>query len=69
MTGVQTCALPISQALKTSATLHEVLLADARVMQHLSTEVLSQLFDPAHYLGEALAFADRVLADHRQRKA
>ena len=58
-----------AQALKTSATLHEVLLADARVMQHLSTEALSQLFDPAHYLGEALAFADRVLADHRQRKA
>jgi 3-carboxy-cis,cis-muconate cycloisomerase len=58
-----------AQALKTSATLQDVLLADARITQHLSTETLAQLFDPAHYLGEALALTDRVLNDHRQRKA
>ena len=58
-----------AEALRTSATLQEVLRADSRVMQHLSNESLAQLFDPAHYLGEALAFTDRVLAAHRQRKA
>lgn len=58
-----------AEALGTSATLHEVLRADSRVMQHLSKESLAQLLDPAHYLGEALAFTDRVLAAHRQRKA
>ncbi len=58
-----------AQALRTSATLHDVLLGEKRVMQHLDAEILAQLFDPAHYLGEALAFTDRVLDDHRQRKA
>lgn len=58
-----------AQALRTSTTLQDVLRADSRVMQCLSTEALAQLFDPAHYQGEALALTDRVLALHRQRKA
>ncbi len=58
-----------TQALSTSSTLRDVLQSDARVMQYFSAEALAALLDPAHYLGEALAFSDRVLELHRQRKA
>ncbi len=58
-----------AETFRTSAPLQQVLRADPRVMQHLSAEALAQLFEPAHYQGEALAFTDRVLAAHRQRKA
>ena len=58
-----------TEALRSASSLHEVLQSDSRVTQHLSSEALAQLFDPAQYLGEALAFTDSVLAAHRQRKA
>jgi adenylosuccinate lyase len=54
--------------LRSNATLQEVLQVDSRVTQHLNTHALEQLFDPSQYLGEAIAFTDRVLAAHRQRK-
>ena len=57
-----------AEALRSNATLQEVLQVDSRVTQHLNTHALEQLFDPSQYLGEAIAFTDRVLAAHRQRK-
>ena len=57
-----------AEALRSNATLQEVLQVDSRVTQHLNTQALEQLFDPSQYLGEAIAFTDRVLAAHRQRK-
>ena len=57
-----------AEALQSNATLQEVLQVDSRVTQHLNTQALEQLFDPSQYLGEAIAFTDRVLAAHRQRK-
>ena len=56
------------KASRTSVTLQDVLCADDRVLQYLNTDALAALFDPAHYLGQALAFTDRVLELHRQRK-
>jgi 3-carboxy-cis,cis-muconate cycloisomerase len=45
----------------------EVLAADAEVAKHLDGAALARLADPAHYLGEALAVVDRVLAAARER--
>jgi adenylosuccinate lyase len=35
----------------------------------IAPDRLAELFDPVRYTGEAAAFADRVLAAHRQSKA
>ncbi|MFM8466083.1 MAG: 3-carboxy-cis,cis-muconate cycloisomerase [Oxalobacteraceae bacterium] len=56
-----------AEALRTGITLQEVLQSDSRVAEHLSSTALAQLFDPEQYLGEAIAFTDRVLAAYRQR--
>jgi 3-carboxy-cis,cis-muconate cycloisomerase len=47
--------------------LTEMLAADAEVAKHLDSAALARLADPAHYLGEALAVVDRVLAAARER--
>jgi 3-carboxy-cis,cis-muconate cycloisomerase len=52
-------------ALASGQTLFDVLCADARVTQHLSTSQLRALLDPANYAGQAHAFVDAVLALHR----
>jgi 3-carboxy-cis,cis-muconate cycloisomerase len=45
----------------------EVLAADPDVARHLDGGALARLADPAHYLGEAQAVVDRVLAVARRR--
>jgi 3-carboxy-cis,cis-muconate cycloisomerase len=45
----------------------ETLGADPDVARHLDGAALARLADPAHYLGEALAVVDRVLAVSRER--
>jgi 3-carboxy-cis,cis-muconate cycloisomerase len=45
----------------------ELLRADPEVAKHLDAAALARLADPAHYLGEALAVVDRVLAVARDR--
>ncbi len=57
------------QAVESGRPLFEVLKSDPRMPEGFSASRLEALFDPAHYLGEASAFVDRVLAHHRQRKA
>ena len=57
------------QAVESGRTLFEVLKSDLRMPEGFFVSRLEALFDPAHYLGEASAFVDRVLAHHRQRKA
>jgi 3-carboxy-cis,cis-muconate cycloisomerase len=52
------------EAVRTGATLFDVLAADATVSAHLSRDALAQLLDPAHYVGEAHAYVDAVLALH-----
>ncbi len=49
--------------------LAQVLAADPVVTEALGPEQLAGLLDPVRYTGEAAAFADRVLAAHRQAKA
>ncbi len=57
-----------AQALAQRSTLQQVLAAEPRVSALLSPEQLAACFDPARYLGQAEAFADRVLTVHRERK-
>jgi 3-carboxy-cis,cis-muconate cycloisomerase len=52
-------------ALASGQTLYDVLSADTRVTQHLSSSQLRALLDPANYAGQAHAFVDAVLALHR----
>jgi 3-carboxy-cis,cis-muconate cycloisomerase len=56
------------QAVATQRTLYEVLAADPVVTHHLPADRLRGLFDPAHYVGEAHAFVDAVLALHAARE-
>ena len=57
------------QAVESDRSLLEVLKSDPRMPQEFFSPRFETLFDPAHYLGEAPAFIERVLAHHRQRKA
>jgi 3-carboxy-cis,cis-muconate cycloisomerase len=50
------------EAVRSNRTLHDVLAADPAVTAHLAPEALARLLDPAHYVGEAAAFVDAVLA-------
>ncbi|MCQ0031380.1 3-carboxy-cis,cis-muconate cycloisomerase [Burkholderia glumae] len=52
------------EAVRTGRTLHEVLAAEPAVGAHLTPDALRRLLDPAHYVGEAAAFVDAVLARH-----
>ncbi|SAL68532.1 3-carboxy-cis,cis-muconate cycloisomerase [Caballeronia telluris] len=52
------------EAVASGRTLFDVLGADATVMQHLSTDQLKQLLDPANYAGCAQAFIDAALELH-----
>ncbi|GBH23960.1 3-carboxy-cis,cis-muconate cycloisomerase [Burkholderia vietnamiensis] len=52
------------QAVRTGATLFDVPAADPAVSAHLSRDALAQLLEPAHYVGEAHAYVDAVLALH-----
>ena len=45
--------------------LFDVLAADGTVNAHLSPDQLRQLLDPANYVGQAQAFVDAALAQHR----
>jgi 3-carboxy-cis,cis-muconate cycloisomerase len=45
-----------------STTLREVLIADARISDHLSEADIDGMLDPANYLGTAREMVDRVLA-------
>ena len=56
------------QAVESGRSLLEVLKSDPRMPEEFSSGHLEALFDPAHYLGEAPAFVERVLAHHRNRK-
>jgi 3-carboxy-cis,cis-muconate cycloisomerase len=46
----------------------EVLKQDAEIRSALPEAELERLFDPSAYLGEAVAFAERVLHSHRCRE-
>jgi len=48
--------------------LRDALIADTRVVEHLSPEEIDAALDPSAYLGSAAAFVDRALSAH-QRKA
>ncbi|WP_186265177.1 3-carboxy-cis,cis-muconate cycloisomerase [Burkholderia gladioli] len=52
------------EAVRSNRTLHDVLAADPVVSAQLAPEALARLLDPAHYVGEAGAFVDAVLARH-----
>jgi 3-carboxy-cis,cis-muconate cycloisomerase len=54
-------------AVQSGQTLFEVLAADAAVTEHLSTEQLQHLLDPAQYVGQAHAYVDAVLKLHGAR--
>ncbi|MCG8543815.1 MAG: adenylosuccinate lyase family protein [Alphaproteobacteria bacterium] len=45
------------------ATLRDILLADARIAEHLSATEIDAMLDPSNYLGTAREMVDRVLAD------
>jgi 3-carboxy-cis,cis-muconate cycloisomerase len=53
-------------ALAAGRPLVELLRADAEIARHLDDAALARLADPAHYLGEATAVVDRVLAAARR---
>ncbi|WP_310630390.1 3-carboxy-cis,cis-muconate cycloisomerase [Paraburkholderia sp.] len=55
------------QAVQSQRTLYDVLAADPAVTQHLDENRLKSLLDPAHYVGEAHAFVDAVLASYAKR--
>ncbi|HEY8607652.1 MAG TPA: 3-carboxy-cis,cis-muconate cycloisomerase [Noviherbaspirillum sp.] len=55
------------RAVQDGRQLRDVLLEDADVTAHLSTEQIDSLLEPAHYLGQAGEFVDRVLETHRRR--
>ena len=57
------------QAVDSGRSLLDVLKSDPRMPQEFSSSRIEALFDPAHYLGEAPALIERVLAHHRQRTA
>ena len=52
------------EAVASARTLFDVLSADATVTQHLSSNQLKQLLDPANYAGRAQAFIDAALELH-----
>ncbi|CAJ5092294.1 3-carboxy-cis,cis-muconate cycloisomerase [Burkholderia pseudomallei MSHR7498] len=55
------------QAVRSGRPLYDVLAADPDVAAHLTPQALRQLLDPAHYVGEAHAYVDAVLALHASR--
>lgn len=56
-------------AVNSGRPLAQVLASDAAVTAAIGPGRLAELLDPVRYTGEAAAFADRVLAAHRQSKA
>ncbi|WP_250451234.1 3-carboxy-cis,cis-muconate cycloisomerase [Caballeronia sp. ATUFL_M2_KS44] len=52
-------------AVANGQSLYDVLAADETVARHLSPEQLKPLLDPANYVGQAQAFVDAALAQHR----
>jgi 3-carboxy-cis,cis-muconate cycloisomerase len=56
------------RARETGRKLQDVLGEDPAVGEHLSARDLAAVFDPRHYLGQAAAFVDRVLAQRRRRR-
>lgn len=57
------------KAVDSGRSLRDTLLSDPRMPEEFSATKLEALFEPERYTGEALAFVERVLARHRQRKA
>jgi len=57
------------KAVESGQSLREVLESDPRMPEEFSAAKLEALFEPERYTGEALAFVERVLTHHRQRKA
>ena len=56
------------RALEMGRKLQDVLGEDPAVSQHLSPRDLAAVFEPRHYLGQSVAFIDRVLAQRRRRR-
>ncbi len=56
------------RARETGMKLQDVLGEDPAVSQHLSPRDLAAVFEPRHYLGQSVAFIDRVLAQRRRRR-
>jgi 3-carboxy-cis,cis-muconate cycloisomerase len=54
------------KAVAEGKTLGEVLAADKDVRRHLKREEIEHLLDPQHYLGQASAMVDRVLAARKK---
>ncbi|MDR5738623.1 MULTISPECIES: 3-carboxy-cis,cis-muconate cycloisomerase [unclassified Caballeronia] len=52
-------------AVASGQSLYDVLAADETVARHLSPEQLKPLLDPANYVGQAQAFVDAALGQHR----
>lgn len=60
------------KAVQDNRTLHDVLAQDADVLRiwgSATPQRLDALLDPNHYLGDAGAAVDRVLAEHARRHA
>ncbi|WP_248322063.1 3-carboxy-cis,cis-muconate cycloisomerase [Caballeronia sp. Sq4a] len=54
------------EAVASGQSLFDVLAANETVSAHLSQARLKELLDPANYVGQAQAFVDAALAQHRQ---
>jgi 3-carboxy-cis,cis-muconate cycloisomerase len=52
------------KAITTGGSFLDLLASDPEISPHLGREALSQLVDPANYLGLAGEMVDRVLASH-----
>lgn len=57
------------QAIAQGKTLREALVAEKEVTRHLKAEEIERLLDPKHYLGQAGALVDRVLAARTSKKS
>jgi 3-carboxy-cis,cis-muconate cycloisomerase len=56
------------RAIQSGQHLKQALALDPKIAAELSPEQLDCLLDPSNYLGQAMAFADRVLQTHKCRK-
>jgi 3-carboxy-cis,cis-muconate cycloisomerase len=50
------------RAVEKNQSLQDVLLSDARVREHLSTEEIARLMDPGNYIGSAREMTRKVLS-------
>lgn len=57
------------RAVQSGEHLEQALESDPRIAAELTAEQIDSLLDPSNYLGQATAFAERVLHTHKSRKA